>query len=285
MPDQLGMVIARPANFALLDRFGLRRAEFVVFSPSDRTFLEEEIRRRGLAYSAHCPVFREPDYPENPLLACAADTDEARRERTIALIGRNLKSAAELGAEHLVVHIQRPVFFSGDDPNGLTDENLFEAAEASCARLAEMSREAGVPILLENLMDNPHFCRAETYLALFERFPEFGFCLDVGHLDVDARSFGVDFEGFVRALAPHTRAVHLQNSRGGGDNFEGRYWKMPVHPSQNTGDGWRDIVWLLDTVLAANPRCIVNFESVPTDIDYAAEGVRWVRGLLEARGA
>jgi sugar phosphate isomerase/epimerase len=283
MQSQLGMVIARPENFRLIDRFGLHRAEFVVFPPEERENLPQEIRKRGLRISVHCPLFRDPAFGENPLLAGLADADDARRGRALDLMRISLQEARALDAEYVVVHVQRPMRFSGDDPDAVTDAILVEAALDACGRLDEISREAGVPVLLENLMDNPRFCRAESYLALFERFPAFGFCLDVGHLDVDARAFDIDFEAFVRALAPHTRAVHLQNSNGGSESREGRYWKQPVHPSQRPEGGWRDIPWILDTVLDHNPGCVINFESVPKDINYAEEGVRWVRGLLDAR--
>lgn len=285
MREQLGMVIARPTNFALLDRFELRRAEFVVFPRSERDNLIAEIRRRDLEFSAHCPIFRDPEFPENPLLACLADADPDRRARSIRLARENIEEAASLGADHLVVHLQRPAHFSGDDPGVTNDGELLDAALSACEDLAAVSQSAGVPVLLENLMDNPHFNRPEPYVTLLEKFPQFGFCLDIGHLDVDARSFGIDFMEFIHALAPFTRAIHLQNSRGGGDNFEGRYWKMPVHPSQSPEEGWRDIPAILRIVLNRNPQCVVNFESVPTDIEYAAEGVRWVRGLLNAWNA
>ena len=160
-----------------------------------------------------------------------------------------------------------------------------DAACRSAEALVEKSGRAGVPVLIENIMDNSGFYRAEQYLELLEKFPPLGFCLDIGHLDVDARRFGIDFREFVRTLAPRTCEVHLQNSTEPGNSTAPRPWKIPVHPSQTPEAGWCDIEAVLRDVLAARPDCVVNFEFRPDkgqDKNFILEGMDWVRRILAA---
>ncbi|MEW5946595.1 MAG: TIM barrel protein [bacterium] len=280
----VGMVVARRENLALLERTKLKRAEFVVFERGDRESLREYVSGRGIAFSAHCPLFIPGEYPENPLLACIIDIDEERRRRAVALVRETMEDGAAMGAEYAVAHIQRPVHFSGDNLKGITARDVMDVAGTSCAELADLSRETGIPVLIENLFDNPLFHSAGSYLELLRDFPSLGFCLDIGHLGVDSRNFGFDFMEFVRLLAPHTRAAHLQNSNASEKGYRTRHWKAPVHPSQRPEDGWLDVPAIMRTLLESNIECRFNFEGW---MDYypsretAIEGIRWASGLYE----
>jgi sugar phosphate isomerase/epimerase len=281
--ENLGMVIANQRNLWRLEEYGLSRGEFVVFDPESRAELDEYISRRRLRFSLHNPLFRPESYPENPLLACIVDPEEERRRMAVAMMVDNISLAAEMGAEFIVVHVQRPEQFAGAAPGGFDERKALDTALASAETLAAKSAETGLPVLIENLMDNSTFHRAEQYLAVLDAFPELGFCLDVGHLDVDARKFGFDLMEFVRAVAPRTKAMHLQNSAEPSLSTAPRPWKIPVHPSQNPRDGWCDIHTIISETLKVSPDCIINFEFRPGkehENGYIAEGMDWVRGII-----
>lgn len=281
--ENLGMVVARVENLWRLEAFGLRRAEFVIFDPITKGALVDYIKNTGIHFSVHTPLFLPGDYPENPLLACIVDQDEQRRCQAVGLMLKSIDLAAELGGEYTVVHVQRPEHFAGVAPGHFGTRQAMQMAMRSAEALAEHSRVTGMPVLLENLMDNSAFYEAEHYLELLEAFPELGFCLDVGHVDMDARRFGFDLMEFVRSLAPHTRAVHLQNSFGPKHPTAPRPWKIPVHPSQKPHEGWVDIHDILATILHARPDCIINFEFRPDrdqGMNFILEGMNWIREML-----
>lgn len=279
----LGMVVARAENLFRLEKYGLGRAEFVVFAPEQRGELESFLGSHELLFSIHSPLYVPPDYPENPLLSSIIDYDEDRRRLAVGLMSDNVALAADMGAEFVVVHTQRPEQFAGVAPCHFCGRSAMDSAMRSLDELLAKSEDAKVPVLIENIMDNSGFYSAEQYLELLEKFPPLGFCLDVGHLDVDCRRFGMPLIDFVRALAPRTREVHLQNSSKPGECESPRPWKVPVHPSQSPDCGWVDIESVLREVLAASPDCVINFEFRAEKIhghDFILEGMEWVRGLL-----
>ncbi|MEW6203533.1 MAG: TIM barrel protein [bacterium] len=281
--DNLGIVIAKVENLRLIEETGLRRAEFVIFDPDHKDDLLRFISEHRICFSVHCPLFRPNSYPEHPLLACILDVDADRRRRSFNLIRTTMEEGAEMGAEYTVVHLQRPAHFSGDDLTNVTEQQLLDSLHAACDELAALADKIGMPVRVENLFDHPLFYEASSYQKMFEEFPALGFCLDVGHLDVDSRRFGFDFMDFIHTLLPYTRAVHLQNSRSGNEGFESRYWKAPVHPSQNPSEGWRDIPAVLRTILTRNPDCVVNFEAKPDYYptrDFMLEGIKWAAGIF-----
>ena len=284
MSRQLGMVLAHGGRFFdRLDEFGLDRAEFIIIAPGHRPGLDAFLDSHDISFSVHCPLVVPDYYPENPLLASVLDFDQDRRRLGVNLMLDTMREAACLGAEYMVVHLQRPEHFGGSNPSDSTVQSAVDIASSSCEVLHKASQELKIPVLLENLMDNTIFNRPETYVELLERFPGMGFCLDVGHLDVDARAFGFTFDEFVETLSPYIRAVHLQNSRTRQSDFNGRHWKIPVHPDQKETGGWLDIEKVLRGILFRNRGCVINFEArldEDHDHDYMAAGVRWIQELL-----
>lgn len=283
MADNTGMVIAHARNLHWLDEFGLGRGEFVLMESEARNELERFISDRKLPFSAHVPVFKPEDHPgNNALLACLVDWDEPRRLESLRLMEKNIGDALALGAEYVVAHIQRPENYGGLNPEGFSAREALDSAKEGCEQLLRRAAAGGMPVYIENLFRNSSFFAPETSRALLDSFPELGFCLDIGHLDVDAREFGFPFEEYLDAVMPYLRAVHLQNSNpahAGGS----RTWKIPVHPSQTEAEGWRDIEKILRKILAHNPRCIINFEqrmNVPEELEMIREGIEWVKKLI-----
>lgn len=280
---QLGMVLAHSAGIKRLLDYNLKRAELIIFNASEREELKEFLDNAPVTVSGHCPIFIPEDYPENPLLASLLDFDDGRRDMGLRLMAESARDAAELGAEYLVVHTQRPEHFGGANPDTATREQARGIVTDSCNTLMRYYSDFGVPFYLENQMDNSLFCTADDYISVLRKFPDFGFCLDIGHLDVDARKFGFSFSGFIDDMLPYIRAVHLQNSNSAQSDFIGRHWKIPVHPDQKTEDGWRDIECILKKILGYNRNCVINFEARPDelhDMNYMREGVMWIKKLM-----
>lgn len=278
----MGMVLARAKNLPLFDETGLRRAEFVLFDRGDRELLSRFISERKIRFSVHCPLFNPVDPPENPLLACIMDADEERRKCSMQLIRTTMEDGAAMGAEYAVVHLQRVNHFSREDVGAADARTLKDSLWKSCEELCEWIEMLGIGVCVENLFDHSGFYAAESYAEVFREFPRLSLCLDVGHLDMDSRIFGVDFGEFIRELMPYLRAVHLQNSKGGDFKAGERHWKAPVHESQDTSEGWRDIPGVLREIVGNKPECVINFEAWPDYYptrDYMLEGIRWVRGL------
>jgi len=280
----LGMVVVHARNLRLLDDFGLRSAEFGLIERESRAELEQFIAEREMRFGVHCPLFKPHDHPENnALLASIADADEDRRAASLDLMELSICDAAQIGGEYVVVHIQRPENFGGDNPDGFSERHALDSARRSCERLLNIAIDKNVSLLIENLFRNRAFYAPATYRALLDSFPELGFCLDVGHLDVDSREFGFPLDEFIDAVAPYLRDVHLQNSNSSQAAYGPRPWKYPVHPSQTEADGWRDIPAILRKILVFNTECHINFESrinLPEEETVIREGIEWIKTLL-----
>jgi sugar phosphate isomerase/epimerase len=281
---RLGMVVVYERNLRLLDEFGLRRAEFGLIEREARGVLEKFIADRGIGFGVHCPLFKPEDHPENNvLLAALADGDEDRRLASMKLMEGAISDAADVGGEYIVFHIQRPENFGGDNPDDFSERAALDSARRSCERLLAAAREKNIPIFIENLFRNRSFHAPATYRALLDSFPEIGFCLDIGHLEVDSREFGFPFDEFMDAVMPNLKDVHLQNSNSTPVVTEPRSWKYPVHPAQTVVDGWLDIPSILTKIFRAKPDCYINFESriiLPDEEQIIREGIEWIKNLI-----
>ncbi len=280
---QLGMVLAHTAGIKRLLEYNLERAELIIFNASEKKELMRFMEDAPVTVSGHCPIFIPEHYHENPLLASLLDFDRERRFAGLELMKQAARDAAELGAEYVVVHTQRPEHFGGANPDEATRDEALDILMRSCDILMDYYYEFGVPFYLENQMDNAVFNRAQDYIKLLEKFPDFGFCLDIGHLDMDSRKFGFSFLEFIEQMLPFIKAVHLQNSNSAESDFNGRHWKIPVHPDQKTEDGWQDIEGILKKILGHNRDCVINFEARPDEIhgfDYMREGIMWIKNLM-----
>lgn len=283
MLEQLGMVVANMKGLHRIDECGLKRAEFVIIDEKLRGAVLDFINNRRLPFSAHLPMFIPADFPENPLLASLLDFDENRRLHALGMIEKTISEASEMGAQYVVMHIQRPEHFGGKNPPGVSSQEAFSIVSRSCEKVAELSEKFGMQVLLENQMDNSGFNHSDLYVKLFDAFPTLKFCLDIGHLDVDARQFGIPFHDFIDALLPYLRAVHLMNSNSGKLDFTDRHWKIPVHPDQKESDGWRNIEFIIRKILSYDSSIIINFESRPDEkynVEYMLAGISWIKELI-----
>lgn len=290
---RIGIVGGALEHLERIEEYGVARVELVMQQTHTEPQIREAIRRNGWTVSVHCPLFRETDFPEYPLLAALFDTDCERQELALRLMEHEVTRAPEWDAIHVVVHLQRSVgVFHETVPPGWTPERALDSAVRAGERLARVAEQAGITLHVENMMSHPLFADAESYLGFLDRLPaeRVLMCLDVGHLAMDARYYGFDLLGFVRALAPRIGSLHLHNNQIE-DDFDFAWVrerrlqrKFPVHPSQSESDLWIDVESILRELLAVNPLALPTLEvyyHLDEDREHFREGLRWLSGVYE----
>ena len=169
-----------------IDSFGLH----TVLSPLNR----RTAKASGLRLTAHGP-YGYDIAPGSP--------DEAVRRKAVDLHRRHLEAAADMGA---LLYVAHPDYM---DPPGARDPLVVAALQRTIADLAEIQRDTGVPVAIENMpgVGSSHFT-APGDLDL----GELGLTLDCGHAAISGTlaAFLVD---------PHARLahVHLHSNLGPSD--------------------------------------------------------------------
>lgn len=287
--QEVGMVIARMAHTEWLQINELCRGEFINFPPAELDLLYAYIQDQGIRFGIHCPLFQPTWLEEKGLYLAMLDQDTKRRRLFFRLVEENLEWGSRWEAEYVLVHIQRMMLFDTLQNGELSTSDAEALVWEGAARLDELSQQYGIPIYVENALGCPFFYESEQYIALFERFPRLRFCLDIGHLLVDATLYHFRADRFIEQIAPYIRSLHLYNKPALGklenvtfEQFQKLRQKFPVHPSQSPADGWNDTETFLRIVLRNNEHCIINFEVHPSlypDYTYTQEGIRWVKAL------
>jgi sugar phosphate isomerase/epimerase len=287
---QLGLVCTGLRSLERLEELGLRRFELVIVEDEGVTAAKAAAARPELTFGIHAPLFRNAEYFEPPLKACVLDPDAARRELAVGLALAELDQAAAWGARYTVLHLQRAVLMNSEPvPDGWGEEEGLEIAVEVTSRLLEHADEIGMPVHFENIMASPIFYSPASYLRLCVAVPGVRYCLDIGHLALDAAHFGFDLVEGVAALAPHTSSMHLYNNQID-DEIEwadlresGKLCKFPVHPSQSPGHSWMPVGRALRRALSINPELLLTFEvyfRLEASHQLTLEGIEWVSQIL-----
>jgi sugar phosphate isomerase/epimerase len=293
IPLQFGMVGARREHLERLRGYGFRRCEAVLIALEETDWLRAYLA--GMErFSFHFPLLREEPFPDYPLRLALVDPDAERRRQAVALVHRELDRAAEWGARHIVVHLQRNLL--EDDPAAPRDEAAGVALAAETAvPLVEHARAVGVGLHLENMMGCPWLYSPAAYAELARQVPGLQFCLDVGHAALDGRYFGFPETELAEAMGPHLGSLHVYDNHLPPEihfptlRESGLLRKYPVHPSHYTDASWIDTPGCLRAALNAQPQALVTFEvyyTMDTDHAQTAEGIAWTVGLCaEVTGA
>lgn len=208
---KIGIVITRKENLSKVDLYNASHAEFILFEKGERKELEDFIRKRGLSFAIHFPLFR-PSTDDHPLSLCLLDFNDERRRQGLELAKDSVRLASEMGAKYVTVHLQRPLGITGERDISLSSEHCLQILSRSIEELLETARKHTLRVFAENMVTFPGFCMPEDYARPFERFPQLGFCFDVGHTPIDARIFGFSIEEFVSATARYITSTHLYNN-------------------------------------------------------------------------
>jgi sugar phosphate isomerase/epimerase len=284
------MVGARRAHVERLRGYGLGRVEVVLFPPEEEAWLRDFLTGLEHGFSFHAPLFRQETYEEYPLKMAVLDPVPERRARALAMMRRELDTAAAWGAQHLVVHLQRNLLMDQEEaPAGWGEREGVALGVDSVGELLAYSRQVGVPVHLENMMGSPLLHSPEAWGALAAQVPEARFCVDVGHAALDARYFGFPEAELAAALGSQVASLHVYDNQlpaifsYAGLRESGLLKKYPVHAEHLGEPGWIDTLGCLRAALAANRDALVTFEvyyDLDTDRAHTAEGLAWLQELL-----
>jgi len=210
--------------------------------------------------SVHCP-------PEGWNNAAA---DPAERKKSVEAAAASFWAAAEVGAEIVVCHANKP--------SGALGPEQYEESKArsveSLAILAELARKAGIKMAVENLpargVRRPS-SSVQELLAMIERLGDHvGICVDAGHSNVNGCVAAED----ARAAGKKLFVVHIQDNDGTGED-------QHLLPGRGSTD-WETFVRALDEMRFEGPRTFeVNVS--PEDIDAALAEVARLRARWDGR--
>lgn len=270
------MAVDREKEAALIHR-GLNRVEFFDLTASELDGLQavlDSLAGEGRSrFSFHAPVIRPDYFPHSGVTCFFLNEDEAKRQLSFRLLGHTMATAKQRGAEYVVSHL---TFGPTDSKDPATAAKL---ADDACRRMAEMSRNYGLPLDLEFAAYSNAFNRADLFAEAVSRRPELGVCIDIGHTFLGAIRRQRDYLEDIAALAPHTRSLHLWNSLG--EEHTKRHHHTPLHPSQKPSEGWIDIENTMALVLHENPQVNIIYE-YPVDAvtPEIQEGYDWIAGMV-----
>lgn len=179
------------------------------FDAEDDKFIAEsrkQITDAGLkVWSIHAPFGSDIDI---------SSTDEQILERGVAAINRTVRGCAGLGGKIVVIHIS-----DGSCPPGEDRTERIENAQRSVERIAEVAKEHGVQIAVENLLPNHLADSVAIVRSIVEMHPTdvVGICLDSGHVNVNAAGDAKKAAVIANGLADRIITTHLHDNDGKGD--------------------------------------------------------------------
>lgn len=221
--------------------------------PADDRAFREECERRGLRVFVHAPYLVNLGSPTEKTYASS-----------VAVVAHNLRRAAEIGAEGVVVHTGSYVDASGDP--GLLDAAMKRVRDGLLPVLDAISGESAPWLLLEPTAGQGRSLCAGVddlvpYLAALDEHPKAGICLDTCH--VFAAGAPLDEPGGATATVDRIleiggpgrlRLVHANDSMdvrgafkdrhqriGQGHIGEGAFAELFAHP------GLEDVPFILET--------------------------------------
>lgn len=247
---------------AQLAAVGVRLVELLADAPDRHIDLADENAVRALSeavnrlplsvYSVHCGF----SYPSEDAWD-VSQPDEAARAAALRRHAQVVRGSALLGAHHVVIH-------PGVRHRG---EDRLRHSCSSLAELAEVAREAGTVVAVENLPPD-HLCGslAEMQQVLDDLDPAVvGFCLDTGHAMLGEDTLG----DYIQALSDRMIGIHWHASDHGDDAH--------LFPDVEHGE-WDEFFAALDAVGYSRP---VTVEAVPAPTTPLEEAIRSVRAALQ----
>jgi sugar phosphate isomerase/epimerase len=207
------------------------------------------VRAAGLSVTVHAPYGG---------LAIGGPGKRARRE-AIEAHREHLAAAADVGALRYVVH---PDVAPRRYRRG-RDDRVLAALDESFHELAELQRQTGVPVVVENMpaLDHSHLT-LRSHLSCSLPTPgdvdlgELGFCLDVGHASLCGA-----LDDFLAHPPDRLKHVHLHDNRGPEDSGD---------PHRALGDGVVDVGAVLKCARDHGALTILEMQDEPRLADSIA---------------
>ena len=256
-----------------LERFPHEHVEVGFFREELLATVMEFLEAGGRGYGFHDPLPWHPEWRWPSL----TDPDETERARSLRVVEHTLGTASRYRPVYVLTHFPSVHF---EPVEGWDEAATRAAAGATAETLQRWSREAGLPILLENVGPNPYW-QAEYWSEVFDQYPSLQFCLDIGHLALEAHARQYDALRFVEQVARHTTQLHVYNATP--EAYQA-FHHVPIHPEQTPADGWMDLPGIADALRRGGAGDLrIVFEHTPqypVDEAYVLEGMDWVRELF-----
>lgn len=265
---------AKPAGFL---HTGLDRYEVFDFQEDGLRKLKSFIKRKNLPYSFHVPFFRPSYFPYTGVTTFFLNDDPNKRALSFKLINGTMRYAKGWKADFIVTHLT----WIEDSKN---KQRVIKLANNTESRFCELADKYNLPINIEFGGYSGYFHEPAHFVEFVENHPLLGICIDIGHTFLISETRNRNFFKDVETLAPHTKSIHVWNTKGL-DHCK-QYNHVPVHPSQKTNNGWIDIKKTLEIILSHNKDCEIVFEYNHTYYDNipgeVKEGMEWVRGIVNS---
>ena len=210
-------------HFAQCAEHGIQRVELVIMegylTPGDWPALERT-RRLAHRYGVIVESVHGPSgWPTNG--HWLGDPDEEARRRSVAERILALEGAGRLGARYLVVEFeaydQWPFWPHGQEPE-VVFPRAVEQWTKSFEELLTAAARLGIALAVENVDGVPNHLLPALLAGLSRA--EAGLCFDSSHA-----TYGPDFVGELRRLAPFIIGTHLSDNDGlPGGAWVDRHW-------------------------------------------------------------
>lgn len=164
--------------------------------------------------------------------------DEMKRQETVVIYRKALHAARHLKPINIVLHAG----YDDDRFNGDVEWWLHQSMK-TWTDIVKESEDIGVTIAAENIFErNPFALRA---LAETVGSPNFGICIDTGHLNLFSE---VPLTEWFTSIAMYVKEVHLHDNNGSSDEH------LPV------GEGEIDFEKLFEAIRENSPEAILTIE-------------------------
>ncbi len=259
-------VIGRSTDLSRLLELEPDIIELCGYSAAQWPSVRAQIERLGIPVGLHCPLPFEGFVPHFDITG----PDSARQEEAFALVRQTLRAACEVQARYVIVHFPSVLREILDEDDAL--ESRRAAALCSARRIAELSQQYGVAILLENVGPNPYLYLGEHFTWLFGQVPELRMCLDFGHSHVLPGA--EDVYRFAEQVAPFVSGLHVYNATRAG--YRVGFHEAPL-AEHDPDEGWMDLSRLLAVMAkrATIPYFIFEYsEDSGQDVEAVRRGVQ-----------
>lgn len=254
---------------------GLDRYEVFDFQVDKLEKLRTFLQSRKLPFSFHVPFLRPLYFPYIGVTTFFLNDNLKKRDLSYNLINSTMHYAKGWKADYVVTHLN----WKEDSQN---KRKVMKFANETEAGFCELADKYNMQINVEFGGYTGYFHNPIQFVDFVRNHPLLGICIDIGHTCLISKTRNRDFFKDIEIMAPFTKSIHVWNTKG--IEHCKKHNHVPVHPSQNSIDGWVDIRKTLEIILSGNKDCKIVFEYNHTYYDNipnrTKEGMEWVRSIV-----
>lgn len=273
---------------------GITGIEFCNFS--DKAEIErmlEKAEEHKFKIGIHFPLDKASYRFRDPLILAL---NEEERNRAFKALETEMKFAAQIGAEYLLIHFPKPMaldkrwnwemcYFATQEEMMYDTEYQYDIFEENCREafkiMSRLSLRTGIPIVLELDFLNSYLYEGRLLKELLQEYPVIKLCIDSARLYIQSvidKEFKLD--NFLEEMTPYAKLLHMSNTRVT-DKLENRHY--PVIKELKAEDGWGDMGRFLELVSKKNKNLKILFEHRSDLISYEElmKCYQWVRSYFD----